>query len=579
MIRRVYSELPSFKTLEFHEGLNVLLADKSKGATDKQTRNGAGKSSLLDLIHFVLGSNCKPGECIFLHPALRDAVFGMEFDLAGCFTRAERQGAKRSPLTVAGDFSAWPIAPTVKGDTAKLSNDNWKFVLARLMFGLGDTDGTWAPSFRSMIQYFVRRDRIGGMAEPMRSSSKQALADQQVNVSYLIGLDWSVPREWQSVRDREKSLGELKKAMTQGALGSLIGSAAELKSKLFAADERVRSLAKTLSTFRVHEQYHELEQEASRLTRELALLNDENVLDRRYIAELEASTIADVPPAAEDLEQLYSEAGVVLPELVRRRFAEAQTFHNSVVRNRRAYLDAEIMAARARLEGRQREIEAKDSRRAELMTLLESTGALEHFTALQGEYGKAKSDAEALRQRHASALVLESSQTKLKIERARLSELLRRDYDEQESILKDAILTFRKISAELYGEDKAGSLTIQPTENGPVFEAHMPGEKSKGVNNMRIFCFDMMLMMLSLRRGYSPGFLVHDSHLFDGVDERQVASALSVGGKLAREHGFQYIVTMNSDAVPRSFDIDDHVLDVRLTDATEDGGLFGLRFE
>ena len=92
-----------------------------------------------------------------------------------------------------------------------------------------------------------------------------------------------------------------------------------------------------------------------------------------------------------------------------------------------------------------------------------------------------------------------------------------------------------------------------------------------------------MLMLLSLQRGGSPGFLVHDSHLFDGVDERQVGKALAVGAELAEEHGFQYLVTMNTDAVPKEvpagFKLDDYALDVRLTDASEGGGLFGFRFD
>ena len=75
----------------------------------------------------------------------------------------------------------------------------------------------------------------------------------------------------------------------------------------------------------------------------------------------------------------------------------------------------------------------------------------------------------------------------------------------------------------------------------------------------------------------------HDSHLFDGVDERQVAKALQLGADHAQAIGFQYIVTMNSDALPKDgfregFDIDAYLLDTRLTDATESGGLFGLRF-
>ena len=67
------------------------------------------------------------------------------------------------------------------------------------------------------------------------------------------------------------------------------------------------------------------------------------------------------------------------------------------------------------------------------------------------------------------------------------------------------------------------------------------------------------------------------------IAERQVAKALQLGAERAEEAGFQYIVTMNSDALPREgfrrgFDIQRYVMDTKLTDATDTGGLFGLPF-
>src|SRR3546814_9567131 len=80
---------------------------------------------------------------------------------------------------------------------------------------------------------------------------------------------------------------------------------------------------------------------------------------------------------------------------------------------------------------------------------------------------------------------------------------------------------------------------------GPQFEVHIDGQRSKGITNMQIFCFDLMLTEISIRNGRGPRFLIHDSHLFDGVDERQVAKALQLGAERAQADGFQYIVTMN----------------------------------
>ncbi len=39
---------------------------------------------------------------------------------------------------------------------------------------------------------------------------------------------------------------------------------------------------------------------------------------------------------------------------------------------------------------------------------------------------------------------------------------------------------------------------------------------------MQIFCFDLMLMELQTERATSPGFPIHDSHLFDGVEAIQI---------------------------------------------------------
>ena len=187
-----------------------------------------------------------------------------------------------------------------------------------------------------------------------------------------------------------------------------------------------------------------------------------------------------------------------------------------------------------------------------------------------------------LNQKFNAAEALESGTVKLNLERGRLLERLHQDYSEQREVLDNAILHFERISRTLYEDEWSGSLTVAPKENGPQFEISIQGAESRGVNNMQIFCFDMMLMLLCAERGKSPGFLIHDSHLFDGVDERQVGKALAIGADLSTKYGFQYIVTMNTDVVPEEtpagFSLEAHVLPIRLTDAVEDGGLFGFRF-
>jgi uncharacterized protein YydD (DUF2326 family) len=99
---------------------------------------------------------------------------------------------------------------------------------------------------------------------------------------------------------------------------------------------------------------------------------------------------------------------------------------------------------------------------------------------------------------------------------------------------------------------------------------------------MEIFCLDLTLFKVVTKQLGGPGFLIHDSHLFDGVDERQVASALLLGQRAAG-YNLQYIVTMNPDIfgrLPLTKEVERSkvVLSTRLSDETETGGLFGFRF-
>ena len=93
MIHRIYSSLPTFKNLEFNTGLNVLLAEKSEGASNRQTRNRAGKTSLIEIVHFLTGANIDK-KSLFKAKELNEVVFGMNFDLAGQLVDIQRQNKR-----------------------------------------------------------------------------------------------------------------------------------------------------------------------------------------------------------------------------------------------------------------------------------------------------------------------------------------------------------------------------------------------------------------------------------------------------------------------------------------------------
>jgi uncharacterized protein YydD (DUF2326 family) len=160
-------------------------------------------------------------------------------------------------------------------------------------------------------------------------------------------------------------------------------------------------------------------------------------------------------------------------------------------------------------------------------------------------------------------------------------DLLQKDYQERAHALARAVSLVDHAIGALY-DDREGNFIIRPTKNGPVVSVNIGGGGGQGgIDSMKIFCFDMMLYEVVSERIGGPRFLVHASHLFDGVDPRQTRSALLYGRDVARRVGGRYLVTMNSDILESLDDAEEiraAVIHPRLTD-TEDGGLFGFRFD
>ena len=72
-------------------------------------------------------------------------------------------------------------------------------------------------------------------------------------------------------------------------------------------------------------------------------------LDGDLLEQLRASVDEEDTPDLGDVNKLYAEAGVVLPDIGRRRFDEVERFHLSIIENRRAHLGAEIASAEGRI--------------------------------------------------------------------------------------------------------------------------------------------------------------------------------------------------------------------------------------
>jgi len=200
MLHRLAADRASFRTLNFRPGLNILLATRADGgdqdsssASARRSRNGAGKSSTIDLIHFLLGG--KP-EGALSSPALADWNFMLGLDV----------GRERIEVTRSVANAKQVIIRSPKSGVDRIPNAQWCKRLGEEWFGLREKRGNGDVSYRQLISYFARRKRDGGLDSPIRTFRNQSTASAETSLAHLFGLDAELVRRLQRQRSNRPGM-------------------------------------------------------------------------------------------------------------------------------------------------------------------------------------------------------------------------------------------------------------------------------------------------------------------------------------------------------------------------------------
>jgi len=581
MIKRIFSNNKSFREVTFEKGFNVVLADKHPNSTKKDSRNGVGKSLLVEVIHFCLGADTKPEKGLLV-PKLKEHIFSMELSLGGKTVIVHRGILDPNNVNVEGDFLSWPIKPQFnKSEEAhSMSVDTWRLVLGYFFFNLPIETNKYSPTYRSLVSYFIRKG-IGAFNEPFKYFPIQPEWSVQVNNSYLLGLNWEYAKEFQEVKDREKTLDELRKASKLGLLDDTIGTMGELQAERIRLFEELTQFEQQLKEFKVHPQYKEVQREANDITDKIHVLLNKTNSNERILREYEKSVSAENDVSAQKIKEVYGKAGVIFREDTLRTLQSVETFHETIIINRKEYLENEISRLQNDIIKWRKEIETLSDQKSEFMKLLQSHGALEEYDVLQSKKIKLSEKLERVKNAISNLSNFEEGKSSLKIENEELMQKARLDKIERSEKIDKAISLFNKNSNALY--DKPGRLTIDIQKSGYKFNVEIERSGSQGIDYMKIFCYDLTLAQI-WSDIVQDRVLIHDSTIFDGVDERQVAKAIELVASESEAKGFQYICTINSDDVPSSefsndfIDKFDSATRITLTDKEPEQSLLGFRF-
>lgn len=575
MIHKIYASDHRFKTVEFQTGLNVILADKKHESGKKDSRNGLGKTSLINIMHFCFGADLN--KKLLPIDQIEDWTFFIEFDLLQEKIIASRSIKNPSEIKVQGNVSVFPIAAEKDqlGHCYSYKNTEWKKLLGICFFDLPAAfDKKYVPTFRNLISYFLRSG-IDAYSLPFSYFRGQPAWSTQAHSAYLLGLNWEHASTAQEIKDKSTAVKSLNAAVKL----AIIPSQGDLEAERVRLQIELDHEKIALAEFKVHHQYYQIQEEANLLTQIIHDLTNKILVLRRKLERYEASIQSEQAPDLSSVELLYKEAGLHFGEALKKTLADAKTFHSKIVQNRANFLQVEIEQIKNQITINNNNIEISTNKRADLMIILQTHGALEEFSFLQERLSEKKAKLENIKLKIIDLQQISVQKTQIKAEKIELEKKLQRDYEQSRIEREKAVIGFNENSKSLYNEP--GNLIINISENGYSFNVEIPRSNSEGVGKMKIFCYDLMLVDLWSKQN-KINFLVHDSTIFDGVDSRQIAHALERAHENALKSNFQYICAFNSDMLPEKdfstgFNIH-HFVRLTLNDQDPKDSLMGFRF-
>lgn len=584
MIFRLSANQATFHPVTFKEGLNLVVAERSEKSTRKDSRNGVGKSTLIDIIDFCLGSDFKKGHRLRID-TLKTWKFTLEMTVAEKPVAVTRAIASPQHIWIEGSTDGWPVAsaqtPEKKPYTV-FTLAEWRQILGWAFFGMDASLKTpkYTPTYRSLVSYFVRHDHDAYL-EPFSHTRAAKIWNIQVNMAFLLGMNWEYAASWQNLRDRAKDIAAVKSAVKNGAFSAFTGSVGELEAKKIQLLDQKKKIEDGLATFKVHPQYEALQEQADTLTTEIHELVNQNLTDRRRMDRYADSIREETVPAPYSIEQLYEEIGLHFPDAVKKTLDEARVFHHQIIANRRDFLELELSRLKEKLAGREQEIKSLAEKRSEILKILSTHGAFQEMVQLQNHLTELTATLAQVEHYLHETKRLKHLERDIKTEKETLLQLTEQDHEERRETWTEAVRLFNENSRTCY--KSPGVLAINIEKDGYRFSIEMERTGSGGVEKTKIFCFDLTLFQMQKELGRDIDFLIHDSVIYDGVDPRQTAMALHHAHEVATALGGQYICTINSDMIPvgdfpEGFDYKDHVC-LTLSDLAPEDRLLGIGFE
>jgi len=591
-LSRLYSSKPElFESVEFVQGLNVVMAEIRLPENRNKDTHNLGKTTLGRLLDFGLLAKRDPKLFLFKHTELfHDFIFFLEIELEDAsFVTIRRSVEEASRISFkrheAGhqDLSVLPLT--------EWDHQDMPFERARdLLDGLLDWRALKPWTFRNGLGYLLRSQDDFRDVFHLRKFAA-AHSDWKPFLAHVLGFDAQLVTQHY---EKEKQLAERQStAQTiKNELGGSIEDISKIEGILLLKQKEAEKKQKLLDAFDFRAQDKDsTKQLVDDIDERIAWLNTEryslNQNRKKIIASLEEDQILFNPDEAQ---RLFEEVGVLFKGQIKKDFQQLIAFNRAITDERRGYLQEERAEVEAELKRINSELNALGKKRSDMLSFLSGTDVFGKYKQVSDEMVTLRADITSLERQRGFLHRLQELRTEIRAlteERGHLQTQIEADVKKQHSDQNSLFSAIRVFFSEIVEEviDRKALLSVSPNQVGHLeFKAEILDESGNttsadlGHTYRKLLCiaFDLAVLRAHLDDKF-PRFVYHDG-VFESLDDRKKENLLTIIRRYA-ELGLQPIITLIDSDLPVRAEDEESVFSsdeivITLHDEGEQGRLF-----
>lgn len=587
-LSRLYSNDSRFHNMTFNEGLNVVLGKVTKRDEVQKDSHNLGKSTLIDVLDFMLLKNIDKSHIFKKYSPLFDNhIFYLEIMINdGSYLTIRRSVNQATRISFKNSEASIICTEDTAWDETNVPIEKAReFLNTQLNF---DVLPDW--QYRKTVSFFLRtqKDYINVFQLGKFLNGKHK--DWKPVVFELLGYDSDALKRKYELDERLDGLRTKSKAVSV-EMSVNADDYDKVKSTLALRMSERDEMQQRVDAFSFYSEEHQISQNlVDNIERNISELNSREYA-LSYDFERVKSSIANLPSFdLEQLKQIYEEVNIYFPDNLACSFDDLYQFNVKVTQERNFYLREQANTIEEELRSVRQRLQELDRQRRDALASLHDRDTFHKFKNYQKKLAQLEGEVSRLEIQLRNIDVISTlndeiekvQQEQKEISKEITTQLKRQDGDIPSTIKR----CFNEIFRTIFGVSALLYVRTNKTGNVDFYTDVAPDETSKATaegygntyNKMLCVAFDLAVLATYSSKSFFR-FVYHDG-VFEGLDNRKKELFVQVAHDYCKKYNLQYIFSSIEDDVPQnilsSFSSAEQFL--TLSDQDDSGKLFGFSF-